>query len=122
MTTTINNSIQLVGNTGKDVILTTFQNGNTKATLILAVNEKKVNEKGENIKKTVWYKIIAWGRMAKDVAAIAKKGSLLKVSGKCIYKNTTDISCKNKNTAEIVMTDFLKITKKPNTVTAAAPF
>ena len=122
MTTTINNSIQLVGNTGKDVILTTFQNGNTKATLILAVNEKKVNEKGENIKKTVWYKIIAWGRMAKDISAVAKKGSILKVSGKCIYKSNTDVSCKNKNTAEIVMTDFLKITKKPNTVTAAAPF
>ncbi len=122
MTNTDNNSVQLVGIIGKDVILTTFDNDKTKAIIILAVNEYQVNEAGENIKKTIWYRITAWGRMAKDVAAIAKKGNLLKVSGNMTHRTYTDASGKANTAKEIVMTNYFKINKKSKTETTAAPF
>lgn len=119
MTNTLNKSIQLTGTTGKDVILTTFANGNTKAVLILAVPEQLVNDSGEKIKKMVWHKVVAWGRMAKDIAVVAKKGCLLKIYGRYNYKSIVTASGKTTDMAELVMTDFIKISKKPKNETGS---
>ena len=41
------NAVQLVGIVGNDVLLTNFENGNKKASCILATNEVYTNAKGE---------------------------------------------------------------------------
>ena len=57
MNTNIKNTVQLVGNAGKDVVITSFENGNKKATLILATNEYFTNKNGEKVKQTDWHKL-----------------------------------------------------------------
>ena len=39
MNNNIKNSVHLLGNVGKDVVLTSFENGNKKASAIIATNE-----------------------------------------------------------------------------------
>ena len=55
MINTIKNSVQLTGNIGKEVNLISFDNGNKKATLVLATNESFTNTKGEKVKNTTWH-------------------------------------------------------------------
>ena len=44
MTSSLKNSVQLIGNMGKDVVLTNFDNGNKKAALVLATNDFYTNK------------------------------------------------------------------------------
>jgi len=111
MTNTIINSVQLIGYAGKDVIISKLENGTKKATLILATNGFATNADDVRTKNTAWHKIVAWGRMAEDIALVAKKGSLLKITGhtKCI----TFVSAKGltKKLTEVTLVDFIKLSK-----------
>ncbi|MBK9736261.1 MAG: single-stranded DNA-binding protein [Saprospiraceae bacterium] len=113
MNHSIKNSIQVTGILGKDVILTSFGNGNKKAILLLAINEYNNESNEEESTKTVWQKIIAWGRMAEDIAVTTKKGSLLKISVKVNHIKHTNAAGVIKHKTELVMTDYIKLTKRP---------
>ena len=113
MNHSIKNSVQVTGILGKDVILTSFGNGSKKAILLLATNETNNESNGEESTKTVWQKIIAWGRMAEDISATTRKGSLLKISVKVNHIKHTNAVGVNKHKAELVMTDYIKLSKKP---------
>lgn len=114
--------LQVIGHLGKDIQLTTLNNGNKMATIILATNEIIYHPNGESQRLTKWYKIIAWGKLAEDVAAIAAKGSKLLVKGKILYRNKTNKSGISKSFEEIVMTDFIKIKKEPTSLPQVTPF
>jgi single-strand DNA-binding protein len=51
MTSSIKNSVQLIGNVGKDVNLVSYDNGSKKLSLAIATNEYYTNNKGEKIPK-----------------------------------------------------------------------
>ncbi|MFZ1749116.1 MAG: single-stranded DNA-binding protein [Saprospiraceae bacterium] len=122
MLNNIKNSVHLVGNVGKDVVLTTFENGNKKATAILATNEYYTNRDGEKVKQTDWHKIIAWGKTAEDMAASVSKGSEVSVHGKLINRTYTDNAGTTKYVTEVVVSDFFKIAKTTVTIVEAVPF
>ena len=116
MNHSIKNSVQITGILGKDVILTSFGNGNKKATILMATNNV------EESTKTVWRKIIAWGRMAEDLAANISKGSLLKIFVKINQKKHTYVTGVSKNTLEFVMTDYIKLSSKQKPTIESSSF
>lgn len=122
MNTNIKNTVQLVGNAGRDVVLTTFENGNKKATLILATNEYFTNKNGEKVKQTDWHKLVAWGKTADELAASVQKGSEISVHGKLTNRTFTDSSGSTRYVTEVVVNDFFKLTKKVEPVIEAVPF
>jgi len=122
MTNTIKKSVQFTGYLGKDVILTKCDNGNKKATLILATNVYQTDANNMRTKETVWYKVIAWGRLAEDVAVIAKKGSKLKITGLSQLRNFNGSAESSKKMSEVILVDFIKLPKVAEINQEAFPF
>lgn len=122
MNTNIKNSVHLVGNAGRDVTLTSFQNGNKKATLLLATNEHYTNSKGEKVKQTDWHKLVAWGKTAEELASSVAKGTEISVHGKITNRSYADKDGSTRYVTEIIVSEFFKLSKKSQPVTEAVPF
>jgi single-strand DNA-binding protein len=71
----IKNSVQLTGHIGKDIRMTTFDNGNKKASVSLASNSAYKNSSGETVKRTDWFNLVAWGRTAEQMSEMLTKGN-----------------------------------------------
>jgi len=122
MINTIKNSVQLVGNIGKDVQLTTFDNGNKKATLLLATNESYTNAKGEKVKTTSWHNLIAWGKTAEQMAKSIQKGNEISIQGKLCNRTYADKDGNTKYITEIVVNEYFKVARTTAPVVEAVPF
>jgi len=112
MTNSIKNSVQLIGNLGKDVALTSLDNGNKKATLTVATNEFYVNAKGEKVKQTEWHNLVAWGKTAESMAENLQKGSEVAIHGKLTSRSYADKEGTTKYITEVVVYDYYKIAKQ----------
>ena len=67
--------------------------------------------KGELVKETQWHNVIAWGKLADTMNKILQKGDQIMVQGKIIYRSYEKESGQTSYVTEIVINDFLKITK-----------
>ena len=115
----LKNSVQLIGNLGRDVELKEISNGSKVAKFTLATNDYYKNNKGEVIKETQWHSIVAWGKTAEQMAKILKKGSSVVVHGKLVHRTYEDKEGNVKYTSEVKVSEFINMTK---TETEAVPF
>jgi single-strand DNA-binding protein len=122
MINTIKNSVQLTGNIGKAVNLISFDNGNKKATLVLATNESFTNTKGEKVKNTTWHNLIAWGKTAELMAQSIQKGNEVSVHGKLSNRTYTDKDGNTRYITEIVVNEFFKVASTAAPISEAVPF
>ncbi len=111
MTKSLRNSVQLIGNVGRDVDMVNFDNGNVKATVSLATNDFYTNQKGEKIKQTEWHNLIAWGKTAALLKQLIKKGTEVAINGKLTSRSYVDKSGATKYVTEIVVNDFVRLGK-----------
>ncbi len=119
MNNSIKNSVQLIGNIGKDVTLSTFENGNKKATLILATNDFYTNNKGEKVKQTEWHNLVAWGKTAELMSESISKGNEIAIQGKLTSRSYTDKEGNTKYITEVVVNEFFKIARTSREVELA---
>ena len=117
MTSSLKNSVQLIGNTGKDVVLTTFENGNKKAALVLATNDYYTNNKGEKVKQTEWHNLVAWGKTAELMGSLGTKGAKIAIAGKIANRSYEDKTGVKKYITEIIVDEFMLVSQK-----AKSPF
>ncbi len=122
MINTIKNSVQLTGNIGKEVNLISFDNGNKKATLVLATNESFTNAKGEKVQNTTWHNLIAWGKTAELMAQSIQKGNEVSVHGKLSNRTYTDKDGNTKYITEIVVNEFFKVAASTAPIAEVVPF
>lgn len=111
----LRNSVQLIGNLGKDVEFKELQNGGKMARFSLATNEFYKNNKGEKIQNTTWHNIIAWGTTAELMSKILVKGHEVAVQGKLVNSNYED---KNGNTiykTEVRANEFINLSRRRET-------
>jgi single-strand DNA-binding protein len=106
---TLNNSVKLIGNLGKDVEIRQFESGSKKASFSLATSDKYKNAKGESVETTQWHNIIAWGNVAEQMANALKKGSRVSIDGEIQYRKYTDGKGTFRNIAEIKVNEFTAI-------------
>jgi single-strand DNA-binding protein len=71
---------QILGNVGNDPSVTDWQ-GNSKASLNLAVNRSWKDKDGNKQEKTSWIYCTAWRKAADLIAKYVKKGDKILVSG-----------------------------------------
>ena len=108
----IRNSVQLIGNLGRDVEVFTFDSGNKKATFTMATSEYYTNKEGEKAQDTQWHNIVAWGKTADLMSALLEKGNQVLVKGKIVNRSYEDKEGNKRFVSEVVANEFMKITKK----------
>lgn len=82
------NHIIIVGNVGADPEIKTFDGGNVKALITVAVTNKFKDKKtGELQTETDWFRVVAWNNLAKFLDRHTKKGNKVLISGKIKFRS-----------------------------------
>jgi single-strand DNA-binding protein len=107
----IKNTVQLIGNTGMDPEIKTFEGGKKVANISLATNESYKNDKGEKVEQTEWHRVVAWGKLAEIMEKYVTKGKEIVVQGKLTYRSYEDKNGEKRYITEIVANDILLLGK-----------
>lgn len=111
MTNSLKNSVQLIGNIGKDFSLASFDKGSKKVSIVIATNDFYTNNKGEKIKQTEWHNLVAWGKTAELMAETLVKGNEIAVQGKLSSRSYEDKDGVTRYITEIIVNEFYKLSK-----------
>lgn len=114
MTNSLRNSVQLIGNIGKDIALSTFEKGTKKASLVIATNDYYTNNKGEKIKQTEWHNLVAWGKTAELMSESLSKGNEIAVQGKLSSRSYEDKEGVTRYITEVIVNEFYKLNRSAN--------
>ena len=82
-------STQVIGNVGRDTEMRYLPNGTAVAAFSVAVNEQFTNSNGERIKRSLWYRVSVFGKLAEVCNQFVKKGMLVFVSGQLTADEAT---------------------------------
>jgi len=108
----LRNRVQLLGNLGMDPEVKSFDGERKLAKFSVATSQSYTNNKGERVQDTQWHNIIAWGKLAERVEKYLKKGIEIALEGKIVYRQYDNGEGQTKYITEIVMNDFLMVSKK----------
>ena len=86
----LRNRVTLIGFTGKEVEMMSFDNGTLRATVSLATNDHYTNAKGEKVEETQWHSLVAFGKTAEIFQKYVPKGKEIAVEGKITYRSYDD--------------------------------
>ena len=98
-------SISILGNTGREVELRYTPQGLPVASFSLASNSVRNTAEGKQ-KKTDWFNVTAFGKVAETLARNLKKGSPILVQGKLTFNPWLSRSGEPRVGADVVMQDF----------------
>ena len=76
------NQLQFIGHLGRDPELRFTPSGQAVTNFSVAVSEKYTTSNGEQVKKTIWYRVTTWGKLAENCNQYLSKGSKVFVNGK----------------------------------------
>lgn len=79
----------IVGNLGRDPEMRYTPSGQAVTSFSVAVNDDYTNNNGERIKRTIWFRISAWGKQAETCNQYLKKGSKVLVEGRITADQST---------------------------------
>lgn len=74
--------ITIVGTLGQDPIMKYFPNGQAVTNISVAANHTYKNNDGENIRKTIWFRVAIFGKQAESVNQYLRKKSKVLVIGR----------------------------------------
>ncbi len=104
----LRNSVQLIGNIGKDPEVKSFDKSK-KASFSIATNETYKNQKGEKIKETQWHNVVVWGKLADIVEKYVKKGNEVAIEGKLVHRSYETASGEKRFITEINVNDLVML-------------
>lgn len=76
------NQLQFIGHLGRDPEQRFTPSGQAVTNFSVAVSEKYITSNGEQVKKTTWFRVTTWGKLAENCNQYLRKGSKVFVSGK----------------------------------------
>lgn len=109
---TLRNQVQLLGNLGQDVTLSTFDSGSMKASFSLATTDYYKDKAGEKVQDTQWHNIIAWGKGAEIMSQALSKGSKVLIKGKLVNRSYEDKDGHKRYVTEILAKEFVNLDNK----------
>ena len=108
----LRNKVSLIGRLGAKPELVTFESGRTLARFSIATNEGYKDKSGNWQEQTQWHNITAWGKSAKLVNDILKKGQEVIVQGRLVNKSYETKTGEKRYSTEIEMSEFLALGTK----------
>jgi single-strand DNA-binding protein len=79
----------IAGNLGRDPEMRYTPSGQAVTSFSVAVNDDYTNNNGERVKRTIWFRISAWGKQAETCNQYLKKGSKVLVEGRLTVDQAT---------------------------------
>jgi single-strand DNA-binding protein len=79
----------IVGNLGRDPEMRYTPSGQAVTSFSVAVNDDYTNNNGERVKRTIWFRVSAWGKQAETCNQYLKKGSKVLVEGRITADQST---------------------------------
>jgi len=116
----LRNSVQLIGHLGKNPEVKQLESGRFVAKVSVATNDIYKNSKGEKVIETQWHNLVAWGKQAENMQKILKKGDEVAIQGKLTHRSYEDKEGITRYVTEIVINEFVKLSKMPQTVMTAS--
>lgn len=107
----LRNKVTLIGHTGKEVEITTFEKG-MKASVSLATNDYYTNSIGEKKEETQWHNLVAFGKTAEIMQKYVQKGKEIAVEGKIVYRNYDDKDGNKRYITEIRVEELVLLGSK----------
>lgn len=98
-------SISILGNTGSDVNLRYTEQGSAVATFSIASNSFRKTAEGKQ-KKTDWFNVTAFGKLAENLATTVRKGSHILVRGKLTFNPWLTRNNEPRVSADVTLQDF----------------
>lgn len=98
-------SISILGNTGREVELRYTEQGLPVANFSMASNTVRNTAEGKQ-KKTDWFNVTAFGKVAETLARNLKKGSQILVQGKLTFNPWLSRDGEPRVGADVVLQDF----------------
>ncbi len=108
----LKNSIQLIGNLGRDPEINETSTGKKVGRVSIATNESYKNKEGERVTKTQWHNLVAWGHHAVYFESFLQKGSFIGIRGKLTHRTYEGTDGAKKNFTEIIVQEILNLTPK----------
>ena len=102
----LRNSVQLIGNLGKDPEVKTFGD-KKKASFSIATTDSYKNQKGEKVEDSQWHNIVIWGGLADVAEKYLKKGKEVCVEGKLVHRTYETAQGEKKFITEINVNDMV---------------
>ncbi len=85
------NKVVLIGNVGKDPLISNSRYGKPIARFSLATSKRWKDESGERMESTVWHNVVVFNEtIAKEVERTIRKGSYVYVEGELANRKWTD--------------------------------
>lgn len=106
------NKVTLIGNTGRDPEVKTFQDGTKNTTLTVATTERYKNRDGQVQERTEWHTVVCWRNLADIAEKWVKKGDLVYVEGKIRSREYEDRDGQKRRVYEIQADVVQNLTKK----------
>lgn len=103
----LRNSVQLIGNLGKDPEVKTFGE-KKKASFTLATTDTYKNQKGEKVSDTQWHNVVIWGSLAAVAEKYLHKGQEVCIEGKLVHRSY-DSAGEKKYITEINVNDLVML-------------
>lgn len=98
-------NISLLGNLGRTPETRISDNGTLIASFSIASNSVRNTAEGQ-VKKTDWYRVIAFGKQAETLVRYVQKGSRLCIQGRLTFNPWLDRSGKPQVSADVVLQEF----------------
>jgi len=108
----LRNRVQLIGNLGMDPEVKNLEGGRTMTKFSLATSQSYQNAQGDKVKDTQWHNLVIWGKLGETAGKYLKKGSEIAAEGKIVYRSYESKEGQTKYITEIVVSDFLMMSKK----------
>jgi single-strand DNA-binding protein len=81
--------IIIIGNLGRDPEMKYLSSGDPFTSFSVAVNDQFINQSGQKVKSTTWFRVSVFGKQAENVNQYLKKGSKVLVDGRLTSDNET---------------------------------
>ncbi|MDX1408658.1 MAG: single-stranded DNA-binding protein [Saprospiraceae bacterium] len=108
----LRNSIQLIGNLGRDPEVHETSTGKKVARVTIATNESYKNKDGERVQKTEWHNLVAWGGQAAFFENYLQKGSLVGIRGKIAHRKYEGKDGLTKTFTEVIVNEVINLTPR----------
>ncbi len=103
----LRNSVQLIGDLGKNVDFKQLENGNALARVSISTREVFKNGKGEKKVDLQWHNLVGWGKVAEIMQVLFAKGKKVAVKGKLRHRSYEDKEGITRFQSEVVVSEFM---------------